>query len=1151
MRIHPHIRIREHIQDLIRKVRRLAATLFVLFLLAGGVIAGKNLFLGQIRNELRKSIAYGELRVSYVPPAIILKDVRSLTGPPLFRARQVRIEIPFLSLLRNEKSIGVIIDQPEIRLRAGPAPSPAKRPAPPVSLPFVIERGIIENGVVSYETEGGTVEARGLKVFFTQRGGEFSIKATSEKVAFTSLPGKIEFGGSLNVALSGTGREIKIQRLTVEGPSLALKGEGRLSNIQNPDIDLDCRFEVDMARAAALLDLPFSWKGKAGGQGKFLRKGGEVSLSTDVAADGLFVGGVPAGRVRGRLDIDFGKGGRVGLDIQKTGLTPESMAIVFRGGRVEGQVRGAFLDPVMGDLKIVWPVKSPAWGTFVVSKGKLEAEAEFRDQTLDRVGNRFSLRGAVSVRFDPQTQALDIATRDIQTGFARLEARSAVKLNGAMDTEIRGTIRDVKQAREFVSLILSTPFDFPEIRGAGYANVRLTGSSDNPVVTIKGSFQPGGFDAFDAAFVEGEAVIFNNDFQGKFRVDDPDFKGDIQASAGPETTDVEFRNAEGDVARVFALLQIPLPLQGRAAGDFRLTQTAKSQDVGGTFSSPQIRAFGQTFGKVAGRFDWKDGTLDFSEIGMDMYGGRVHGRALVGLVSRAFDVDLRAENINIGLLTPDVKGLLAVEVSGRGIFEKDKLTGHFAVQDLLLPPLQKTAAKGDFSLDYAEDRLSLELKGALSPGEHGFQAALATPVSGDSLTGSLKGSLTDLDLLLPWRGAQGRLDFTAEVSGTRSSPHIASTINFQGPLLPIPRFAHPITDFSGSVRFENGRLTVTELKGKLGGGDLTGSGFIVLGASGVETIDLALSGKDMQVAPLERTRALVDGGVRLIKDSRQFVLDGDFLIKRLTWRRELYESTSFSSAALYEPNAAPSFFDDLTLNLRLRATDNALMDNSLGKVTGRFNLSLTGSAADPVLLGDMEILRGTFIFQDQNFRILKGRVSFVNPASTEPYLELRAETYVKDYRVTMTLSGYPSRLKPEFTSSPPLPPEDVLALLALGEAFKNTYSYTPESSATISTASLLSFQIADQAKKRAEGLFTLDRFRIDPLVSGTSSEMTARLTVGKKLSRNLIFIYSTNLATQRDEIYRMEWEVRGEFSLVAVRNELGRFSLDLKYRKRF
>jgi translocation and assembly module TamB len=132
-----------------------------------------------------------------------------------------------------------------------------------------------------------------------------------------------------------------------------------------------------------------------------------------------------------------------------------------------------------------------------------------------------------------------------------------------------------------------------------------------------------------------------------------------------------------------------------------------------------------------------------------------------------------------------------------------------------------------------------------------------------------------------------------------------------------------------------------------------------------------------------------------------------------------------------------------------------------------------------------------------------------------------------------------------------MPAEDVLALLAMGEAFKNTYSYDPERSNSLSTASLLSFQIADQAKKRAEGLFTLDRFRIDPFVTSTSAEMTARLTLGKKLSRNLLFMYSTNLATEREEIYRMEWEVSNDFSLVGVRDELGRVSFDLKFRKRF
>jgi translocation and assembly module TamB len=343
------------------------------------------------------------------------------------------------------------------------------------------------------------------------------------------------------------------------------------------------------------------------------------------------------------------------------------------------------------------------------------------------------------------------------------------------------------------------------------------------------------------------------------------------------------------------------------------------------------------------------------------------------------------------------------------------------------------------------------------------------------------------------------------------------------------------------------------LKAKLGGGGVSGSGEIGLGPSGVETIDVSATGKDMQLSPLERTRALLDGDVRLIKDKRLFVLDGNLLVKRLTWRREIYEKFALVSPLPYASTRErePGFFDNLSLNLRLRAPDNALMENSLGKISGRFDLTVTGNINDPVLLGDIEALKGNANFQDTTFRILKGRLSFFNPASTEPYLDVKGEAYVKDYRVTMTLSGPASRIRPEFTSSPPMPTEDVLALLAQGEAFKSAYTYSPERTTTFSTASLLSFQIADQAKRRAESLFTLDRFRIDPFVTGSSAEMTARLTLGKKLTRNLIFIYSTNLATQREEIYRMEWEVSGDFSLVGVRNEFGRISFDLKFRKRF
>ena len=176
-------------------------------------------------------------------------------------------------------------------------------------------------------------------------------------------------------------------------------------------------------------------------------------------------------------------------------------------------------------------------------------------------------------------------------------------------------------------------------------------------------------------------------------------------------------------------------------------------------------------------------------------------------------------------------------------------------------------------------------------------------------------------------------------------------------------------------------------------------------------------------------------------------------------------------------------------------------------------------------------------------------MSFFNPMTIEPFLSFSAETYVKDYRVTFSLEGLLDKLNPEFSSSPPLPPEDVLALLALGESFKRTYHY--DRSTQLSTASLLSFQLAEEAQKGAERLFSIDRFRIDPFIMGSSAEMTARLTVGKKISRNFFFLYSTNLTTQREEITRLEWELTNDFSIVGMRDEMGRISFDVKIHKRF
>jgi autotransporter translocation and assembly factor TamB len=377
--------------------------------------------------------------------------------------------------------------------------------------------------------------------------------------------------------------------------------------------------------------------------------------------------------------------------------------------------------------------------------------------------------------------------------------------------------------------------------------------------------------------------------------------------------------------------------------------------------------------------------------------------------------------------------------------------------------------------------------------------------------------------------------------------------------MPLPGFAYAVTGLTSTMRYLDGVLTVTSLGGKLGGGDLSGSGEVGIAEGGIASMDLRLGGKDMVLAPMERMRAQADASLRLLKDKKRFVTEGEIVFKRLTWRREIYEEFGFSSQAGTEPSE-PSFFDGMSLNVRLRADENVAIENALGKFNGRFDLTAMGAFEAPVLVGDIDLGSGEFYFQDRSFRVIHGRLSFSGGVNSEAYFDFRGETYVKDFRVTLDLGGPVSRLRPEFTSSPPLPPDEILSLLALGDSFRRMYySYSGDRSTALNTASLLTYQIADLAKKRTGGLFSLDRFRIDPYIPESApTGVAARITVGKKISKNLLVLYSTIVANSSvraeiDEvpIFRMEWDISKRFSLVGGRDDRGRFGFDVKFRRRF
>jgi hypothetical protein len=1133
---------------ILKRFKGLIVFFLVMALLFGALVVGKNIFLRQARAKLDTIITYARLRLSYLPPALVLEDVRAVAASPFFSARKVTVRISYMSLLSKEKPLTVVVEGPVLHVSEN-AGGRKRKSGSFWPFTFPIEKGVALDGEVFCRLRAGSLHSRKVKALFTREGDRFSFQADAGEYTFTPAASEVPFGGRAAVAVSGKGREVSIRRLVVEGTGFVIKADGKLHNPARPVLELNAIFNIEAGHIARLLNIPFDWEGRAEGRGRLETKGGELFFDADLSSRAVTMNTVPLGEITGRVAVRGKAGGEVELSLQKRYATTESVLIRFGGGRVEGQVRGVLLDPILSYYKVPWPVRSPVWGNFVLENKRLTSDGEFRDGLEAPEPPRYPFRGKVRFEMDLQNRDLTFSSPDLDSSFGRVEVRGGVRIDRDMDLAIRGEIKDVKQARAFTSLILNRAFEFPEIRGMGTADIKIAGDYDQPRVTAGFSCAPAGFAKFDAAAVEGTLEILRQNVLGTFRVDDANMKGEINLAVEGNRVEAGFRLADGAVETILPPLDVILPLTGRARGVFKLVQDGGGLQLKGDFSSPELRILGQPATNVRGGLEWKDGVLHLSGLSFTLFNGTVGGDFSLRPVGDDFDIDLAGKGLDLAAVEPGLNGKLNLGLGGKGVFGKDRPTGKFEVLDLLYSPFQKTEARGDWSLSYLEDRIDLDIRGSFLPGSNDFQVLLKLPLYQDSISADVKGGFNNLDLLLPWKGAKGRLNYLGEIRGLRTAPRVNGAVDFQGSLLPLPGFAHALNDYTGLAFIQDGKISVRSFQGTLGDGDVRGGGEVDIGRKGVESIDVRIDGKNMVLSPFERTRALTDGWVRLTKDSRSFVLDGELSISRLSWRREIYEKFGFSSTPYYQTRREKGFFDDLSLDLRLRAGENAWMENSLGRISGRFDLTISGNINSPLVIGEIEALGGEVYFQDRKFKVVRGRLSFFNPASVEPYLDFRGETYVKDYRVTFSLNGLVNSLRPEFSSSPPLPPEDVLALLALGEAFRRSYSY--DTSTRLSTASLLSFQIAEQAQKRAEGLFSLARFRVDPFVLGSSAEMTARLTVGRQISRNLSILYSTNLTTQRGEIVRMEWDLSHDFSLVGMRNELGRISFDVKIRKRF
>jgi hypothetical protein len=421
--------------------------------------------------------------------------------------------------------------------------------------------------------------------------------------------------------------------------------------------------------------------------------------------------------------------------------------------------------------------------------------------------------------------------------------------------------------------------------------------------------------------------------------------------------------------------------------------------------------------------------------------------------------------------------------------------------------------------------------------------------------------------------SSGQAQLTAQASGSLDAPIILGQATITDGRLRYALLPHSLEEVNGSILFDSRNIRFDGLTAKLADGRVTIDGRIGLEGYSPSDIALTAAGRNMRLRYPEGVRSDVDADLSLTGRVAAPLLSGTVTLQNAAWTTRfdtngsLFDFNGGGEGTPVASGVAPDTFP-VRLDVRVVAPGTLRIENSQAHIASSADLTLRGTYQRPVVFGRVEVTRGEFVFEGRRYLLTRGTVDFSNPERIEPTFDISAETQVRvssqPYLVTLRATGTMQRLRPEFTSDPPLPALTIASLL-LGDvgATQNADlqilqrpDVTEQQLIQARAARLLASPISGEIGKVVEETFGVDTFQLTPLVSDPTQlssrfNPSARLTIGKRISNKAYLTFSRSVTTAADQIILLEYDQTDRVSWILTRNEDATYALDMRVRKEF
>ena len=399
--------------------------------------------------------------------------------------------------------------------------------------------------------------------------------------------------------------------------------------------------------------------------------------------------------------------------------------------------------------------------------------------------------------------------------------------------------------------------------------------------------------------------------------------------------------------------------------------------------------------------------------------------------------------------------------------------------------------------------------------------------------------------------SSGKVEFALAALGQLHQPALRGTVQIEHVNAAFDGVPNGVTDMNGTLVFNEDRLQVQNLTATTGGGKLAIGGFLTY-RNGLYA-DLTATGDVVRVR-MYGLSATANTSLRLQGGPDNLLLSGNLLLTRFGMGPDVDFAAFSSSGDVSTPPDPNSLANKIRLELRVTSSPQLDFQNSYAKLAGRVDLNLRGTAAEPTILGRIQITDGSATFAGTKYQLQRGEVYFSNPVRIDPVIDVDATARVENYDITVGLHGTAKNLKPTYRSEPPLSQADVFSLLALGRTQEEAQLYQAQQSQAgvdPTTTALLGGALNATVSNRVQKLFGVGSVKIDPAFVGTLGNSSARITVQQQLSQQVTLTYATNVNETAQQLIQVQYQLTHNVSIVATRDESGVFSVVYRIRRQY